>query len=89
MGLELFRRCWSSFDIVLDAYVGAKATCNVPEHVARSLEHSDCKSKAPVMRREEHDDERLNFLGHVSPAGRFTLRARPTNLSFESKRSPQ
>ena len=63
--LELLRRCLRSFDIVLDAYVGAEATCNVPEHVARSLEHSDCKSKAPVMRREEHDDERLNCLGHV------------------------
>ena len=59
--MELFRRCWSSLDIVLDAYVGAKATCNVPEHVARSLEHSDCKAKAPVSRREEQSDERLKL----------------------------
>ena len=59
--LALLRRCWRSFDIVLDAYVGAEATCNVPEHVARSLEHSDCKTKAPVMRREEQRDERLNL----------------------------
>ena len=46
---------------VQDAHVGAEATCNVPEHVARSLEHSDCKTKAPVMRREEQRDERLNL----------------------------
>ena len=59
--MELFRWCWSSFDIARNAYVGAEATRDAPEHVARSLEHSDCKAKAPVSRREEQRDERLNL----------------------------
>ena len=59
--LALLRKCWSSFDIARDAHVGAEATCDAPEHVARSLEHSDCKAKAPVSRREEQRDERLNL----------------------------
>ena len=59
--LELLRWCWNSFDIARDAYVGAEATCDALEHVARSLEHSDCKAKAPVSRREEQSDERLKL----------------------------
>ena len=59
--IKAIRKCWSSFDIVRDAHVGAEAMCDAPEHVARSLEHSDCKAKAPVSRREEQRDERLNL----------------------------